>query len=182
MRIKNFTLMLMAVLFSAVGFAQKSFSVQKDIAFNRQTKVQTKWVKQNEIGSAFAVNAKGTSSQSASTGRANARAKAAEVVTPPASGDVEYYTLTATASYGQTQNESVTRQIKIVWDADDEDVVYIQGLSYYMPSSYVMGMFNKTGDQVIFSAGQYMGNPGVDRRPLRNWFLCLYAERDHRSM
>ncbi len=162
MRIKNFTLMLMAVLFSAVGFAQKSFSVQKDIAFNRQTKVQTKWVKQNEIGSAFAVNAKGTSSQSASTGRANARAKAAEVVTPPASGDVEYYTLTATASYGQTQNESVTRQIKIVWDADDEDVVYIQGLSYYMPSSYVMGMFNKTGDQVIFSAGQYMGNPGVD--------------------
>ncbi len=162
MRIKNFTLMLMAVLFSAVGFAQKSFSVQKDIAFNRQTKVQTKWVKQNTIGSAFAVNAKGTSSQSASTGRANARAKAAEVVTPPASGDVEYYTLTATASYGQTQNESVTRQIKIVWDADDEDVVYIQGLSYYMPSSFVMGMFNKTGDQVIFSAGQYMGNPGVD--------------------
>jgi hypothetical protein len=154
--------MLMAVLFSAVGFAQKSFSVQKDIAFNRQTKVQTKWVKQNTIGSAFAVNAKGTSSQSASTGRANARAKAAEVVTPPASGDVEYYTLTATASYGQTQNESVTRQIKIVWDADDEDVVYIQGLSYYMPSSFVMGMFNKTGDQVIFSAGQYMGNPGVD--------------------
>lgn len=162
MRIKNFTLMLMAVLFSAVGFAQKSFSVQKDIAFNRQTKVQTKWVKQNTIGSAFAVNAKGTSSQSASTGRVNARAKAAEVVTPPASGDVEYYTLTATASYGQTQNESVTRQIKIVWDADDEDVVYIQGLSYYMPSSFVMGMFNKTGDQVIFSAGQYMGNPGVD--------------------
>ncbi len=162
MRIKNFTLMLMAVLFSAVGFAQKSFSVQKDIAFNRQTKVQTKWVKQNKIGSAFAVNAKGTSSQSASTGRANARAKAAEVVTPPASGDVEYYTLTATASYGQTQNESVTRQIKIVWDADDEDVVYIQGLSYYMPNSFVMGMFNKTGDQVIFSAGQYMGNPGVD--------------------
>ncbi len=162
MRIKIFTLMLMAVLFSAVGFAQKSFSVQKDIAFNRQTKVQTKLVKQNTIGSAFAVNAKGTSSQSASTGRANARAKAAEVVTPPASGDVEYYTLTATASYGQTQNESVTRQIKIVWDADDEDVVYIQGLSYFMPSSYVMGMFNKTGDQVIFSAGQYMGNPGVD--------------------
>lgn len=162
MRIKNFTLMLMAVLFSAVGFAQKSFSVQKDIAFNRQTKVQTKLVKQNKIGSAFAVNAKGTSSQSASTGRANARAKAAEVVTPPASGDVEYYTLTATASYGQTQNESVTRQIKIVWDADDEDVVYIQGLSYYMPSSFVMGMFNKTGDQVIFSAGQYLGNPGVD--------------------
>lgn len=162
MRIKNFTLMLMAVLFSAVGFAQKSFSVQKDIAFNRQTKVQTKWVKQNTIGSAFAVNAKGTSSQSASTGRANARAKAAEVVTPPASGDVEYYTLTATASYGQTQNESVTRQIKIVWDADDEDVVYIQGLSYYMPNSFVMGMFNKTGDQVIFSAGQYLGNPGVD--------------------
>lgn len=162
MRIKNFTLMLMAVLFSAVGFAQKSFSVQKDIAFKRQTKVETKLVKQTKIGSAFAVNAKGTSSQSASTGRANARAKAAEVVTPPASGDVEYYTLTATASYGQTQNESVTRQIKIVWDADDEDVVYIQGLSYYMPSSFVMGMFNKTGDQVIFSAGQYLGNPGVD--------------------
>ena len=31
-----------------------------------------------------------------------------------------------------------------------------------MPNSFVKGTFNKTGDQVTFAAGQYMGNPGVD--------------------
>ena len=58
MRIKNFTLMLLAVLFSTVGFAQKSFVLQKDVAINRQTAV-TKLVKQNSIQPVLASN-KGT--------------------------------------------------------------------------------------------------------------------------
>lgn len=155
MRIKNFTLMLMAVLFSVAGYAQKSFAPRNDIAFNRQTAVKT-LVKQNSI-SAIAVNQPSTPSRSA-----KAPAKAPEVVTPPEKGDVEYYTLTGSATYGNTTTD-VSLQVKVVWDDEDEDVVYISGLSYYMPSSFVKGTFNKEGDKVIFASGQYMGNlEGVD--------------------
>ena len=157
MRIKNFTLMLMAVLFSTVGFAQKSFTAGMDIATDRQTTVKT-LVKQTRMGNnAFAANQQNTSTSS----RAKTRAKAQELVTPPEKGEVEYYTLTGKAT-ANNQTESVSRQIKIVWDDEDEDVVYIQGLSYYMPNSFVKGTFNKEGDQVIILAGQYMGNPGAD--------------------
>ena len=156
MRIKNFTLMLMAVLFSAVGFAQKSFPVGKDIAFKRQTTVQT-LTKQNTIGSALAVKANGTTTQGTVAGRAKARAKAPDLVTPPERGDVEYYTLSGTNS----KDGAATRQVKVVWDDEDEDVLYVSGLSYYMPSSYVKGTFT-SDDKVVFAAGQYVGNPGVD--------------------
>lgn len=162
MRIKNFTLMLMAVLFSTVGFAQKSFSVRNDVAFNRQATVKT-LVKQNSIGSAFNVNQQNTTTSSSRASKA--RAKAQEVVTPPEKGDVEYYTLTGKATYytsSGSKTENVSRQVKVVWDEEDEDVVYIQGLSYYMPTSFVRGTFNKEGDKVIFESGQYVGNPGVD--------------------
>ena len=89
MRIKNFTLMLMAVLFSVAGFAQKSFTPRNDIAFNRQTAVKT-LVKQNSIGTALNVNQQNTPLPGrASKARAKAPAKAPEVVTPPEKGDVE---------------------------------------------------------------------------------------------
>ena len=154
MRIKNFTLLLLAVLFSTVGFAQKSFTVQKDIAYTRQTNAQT-FVKQNSLKSEFAATPKGTPSPRTS---AKAPAKAPALVTPPETGFVEYFTLEGTNS----KDGAATRQVKVVWDDEDEDVVYISGLSYYMPNSFVKGTFNKMGDQVTFAAGQYMGNPGVD--------------------
>ena len=156
MRIKNFTLMLLAVLFSTVGFAQKSFTVQKDLAYTRQTQVQT-MVKQNSLPG-FAKNQQSAPTKGCA---AKARAKAAELVTPPEKGYLEYYTLTGTATY-YTQSGSktvnVSRQVKVVWDDEDEDIVYISGLSYYMPSAFVMGTFNKEGDQVTFAAGQFMGD------------------------
>ena len=165
MRIKNFTLMLMAVLFSVAGFAQKSFTPRNDVAINRQTTIQ-KMVKQNGI-SAIAVNQPSTPSRSA-----KAPAKAPEVVTPPEKGDVEYYTLTGSATYGNNTTTDVSRQVKVVWDDEDEDVVYISGLSYYMPSSFVKGTFNKEGDKVIFASGQYMGNPGADI------YFCAYNTKE----
>ena len=159
MRIKNFTLMLMAVLFSVAGFAQKSFTPRNDVAINRQTTIQ-KMVKQNSI-SAIAVNQPSTPSRSA-----KAPAKAPEVVTPPEKGDVEYYQLTGTGAYyngTSFTSEDISRIITVVWDDEDEDVVYISGLSYYMPKAFVMGTFNKEGDQVTFASGQYLGNiQGID--------------------
>lgn len=171
MRIKNFTFMLLAVLFSTVGFAQKSFPVRNDVAFDRQTTVKT-LVKQNSIGDAFNVNQQNTP---ASSRASKARAKAQELVTPPEKGDVEYYTLTGKATYytsSGSKTENVSRQIKLVWDDEDEDVVYVQGLSYYMPNSFVRGTFNKEGDKVIFECGQYVGNPGVDL------YFCGYDGKD----
>ena len=153
MRIKKFTLLLMAVLFSAVGFAQKSFPVGKDISFSRQAQVQT-LVKQNRIGSAIALSPK---SEAAKTASEKAPAKAPEVVTPPADGEVEYYTLTGTNS----KDGATTRQIKLVWDDEDDDVFYVSGLSYYLPNAYVKGTF-VSDETVVFAAGQYMGNVGID--------------------
>ena len=76
MRIKNFTLLLLAVHFSTVGFAQKSFTVQKDIAYTRQTNAQT-FVKQNSLKSEFAATPKGTPSPRTSA-KAPAKAPAAK--------------------------------------------------------------------------------------------------------
>ncbi len=146
MRIKNFTLMLMAVLFSTVSFAQKSFVLQKDVALNRQPAV-TKLVKQSSILPALAVS---QGNKPASV--AKARAKAPEVVTPPEKGDVEYYTL----SGNNSRESGVSRTVKVVWDDEDEDVVYISGLSYYLPEAFVKGTFTDERT-VVFEKGQYFG-------------------------
>lgn len=148
MRIKKFTLMLMAVLFSVTGFAQKSFPVGKDIAFNRQAKVQMQ-VKKDKIGTSFAMQQKNRPTQAAN----KVRAKAPEVVTPPEAGEVEYYTLTATNHLGNP----VTRTVQLVWDDEDDDILYVSGLSYYIPDAFVKGTF-VSEDKVVFEKGQYMGD------------------------
>ena len=145
MRIKVFTLMLMAVLFSSVGFAQKSIPVEKRFAFNREAKFQL--MKQNSFKSALAVNPQNNTGRRAA---AKSPAKAPQVVTPPADGEVEYFTLEGTNSKGG----NVTRTVEVIWDGDDD--VYISGLSYYLPNAYVKGTFK--GDDVIFEMGQYMGS------------------------
>ena len=150
MRIKNFTLMLLAVLFSTVGFAQRS-SLQKDLASVRKAGIPA-LVKQTSFRPAFVANPKNAPASSA----AKAPAKAPELVTPPASGYLEYFTLTGTI-YANQSTSSVSRTVKLVWDDEDEDVVYISGLSYYMPDAFVKGTFTE-GDTVVFAAGQYMGS------------------------
>lgn len=164
MRIKNFTLMLMAVLFSVAGFAQRPFTSRNNLAINRQTTIQ-KLVKQNSIKSAIAVNQSGTPSRSAKVS-AKAPAKAPELVTPPEKGFLEYYTLTGTNSRGG----KMSRQVQVVWDDMDEDIVYISGFSYFFPKSFVMGTFNKEGDQVTFKAAQYMGDVNTEDGPAPVYF------------
>lgn len=146
MRIKNFTLMLLVLLMSAASFAQKSFSVQKSMAFNRQAMVKT-LTAQTRILPALAASQKTFPTRVAAKAPANA-----EVVTPPAEGEMEYFTLTGTAVYGQTV-ENVTRTVKVVWDGDD---VYISGLSYYIPDAFVKGTFT-SDNEVLFEKGQFLG-------------------------
>ena len=143
MRIKNLTLMLMAVLFSLAGFAkvQKSMPIEKRFAFNREAKAV---LKQNKQTSAFALNSQATPVRPVSG------PKAASVVTPPEDGEVEYFTLVGTNS----REGDITRTVQVIWDGDDD--VYISGLSYFMPFSFVKGTF-KDDETVIFEMGQYMG-------------------------
>ena len=168
MRIKNFTLILMAVLFSAVGFAQKPTLSKEALAINRLAKVvpagQTKGVqklaKQSAVMAGLSVNSKDLpASVAADNAPAYSPAKAAGVVTPPEDGEMEYFTLTGQNSKG---SGTTTRTVKVIFDANDEDIVYVSGLSWYLPNAYVQGIFSKEGDQVIFAAGQYMGDAGAD--------------------
>ena len=153
MRIKNFTLMLMAVLFSVAGFAQKP--TREALAIDRVMTVQ-KPVMQSTLKPDFAMNSvKGSAPASVPAPRAAAKApaKAPEVVTPPEKGELEYFTLTGRNSVGG----DITRTVKVVWDPEDEDIVYVSGLSYYLKDAFVMGTFNREGDQVVFLKGQYLG-------------------------
>jgi hypothetical protein len=147
--------MLMALLFSVASFAQKSFAVKKDIAFNRQAQVQA-LVKQTTPLSAFAM--KHGNVPAATRSVAKAPAKAAEVVTPPEDGEVEFFNLSGTAVIRQSAYP-VERTVKVVWDGDDD--VYISGLSYYSPDAFVKGTF-VSDTTVVFAGGQYMGNVGAD--------------------
>ena len=145
MRIKNFTLMLMAVLFSLAGYAQvqKSMPIEKRFAFNREAKAV---LKQNKQTSAFAMSPQVKPARRATI----SGPKAVGVVTPPEDAEVEYFTLSGTNSRGG----AITRTVQVIWDGDDD--VYISGLSYFMPYSFVKGTF-KDDETVIFEKGQYMG-------------------------
>lgn len=152
MRIKHFTLMLMAVLFSVAGFAkvQKSMPAEKRVAFNREAKAALKQNKQTPV---FAMNSQATPVRPATI---VSGPKAASVVTPPEDGEVEYFTLSGTNSRGG----NVSRTVQVVWDGDDD--VYISGLSYFLPYAFVKGTF-KDDETVIFEKGQYMGTlDGMD--------------------
>ena len=145
MRIKNFTLMLMAVLFSLAGYAQvqKSMPIEKRFAFNREAKAV---LKQNKQTSAFAMSPQVKPARRATI----SGPKAVGVVTPPEDAEVEYFTLSGTNSRGG----AITRTVQVIWDGDYD--VYISGLSYFMPYSFVKGTF-KDDETVIFEKGQYMG-------------------------
>ena len=145
MRIKNFTLMLMAVLFFVAGFAQvqKSIPAEKRFAFNREAKAA---LMQNKQTSVFAMNSQVTHVRPATV----KGAQAPNVVTPPEDGEVEYFTLSGTNSRGGY----ISKTVQVIWDGDDD--VYISGLSYFLPYSFVKGTF-KNDETVIFEKGQYMG-------------------------
>ena len=158
MRIKNFTLMLLAFLVSAVCLAGKPTAERKVFAFDRNLAAQ-KLTKQGFVKAGLTKYMRelpaGTSSKAA-----KAPAKATEVVTPPEDGELEYFTLTGTGvsfnSSGQPVSASVKRTVKVVWDGDD---VYVSGLSYYLPDAFAKGVF-VDDETIVFEKGQFMGNIG----------------------
>lgn len=158
MRIKNFTLMLLAFLVSAVCLAGKPTAERKVFAFDRNLAAQ-KLTKQGFVKAGLTKYMRelpaGTSSKAA-----KAPAKAAEVVTPPEDGELEYFTLTGTGVYFNSSSQpvsvSVKRTVKVVWDGDD---VYVSGLSYYLPDAFAKGVF-VDDETIVFEKGQFMGNIG----------------------
>ena len=112
MRIKNFTLMLVAVLFSAVSFAQKSLPARQDIAIDRLAKVlplkQTQTVQSLTKQCAVQTTPAATPQNNpAPRAASKARAMAPEVVTPPEDGEMEYYTLTGSNSRSGETSKTV---------------------------------------------------------------------------
>ena len=146
MRIKNFTLLLFAFLVSAVCLAGKPAVDKKVFAFDHQLMTQ-KLTQRVMVKPEYAKNVRTMSAHR----KAKAVAKAAEVVTPPEEGELEYFTLKGTAL---TQGEEVTRKVSVVWYGDDD--VYISGLSYFLPDAFVKGTF-VDDETVVFEKGQYFG-------------------------
>ena len=137
MRIKTFTLMTLALLVSAVSFAQKP-SLDCSALVSKELRNQ----KGSESLSLISIEG-----NSPATFKAPRRA---EVVTPPADSDVSYYKL---AGYHSRPKSTTERTVKVIWDGDD---VYVSGLSYFLPDAFVKGTFTDD-NTVVFSANQFFG-------------------------
>ncbi len=152
MRIKNFTLMVLALLMSTVSFAQKPANISQILKQNvalqqRSSKAPLQF---------FNKDMKKVRSQQATAAK-KAPAKTPEVVVPPAGSEATYYTATGTGyTYGNSgwNQVAINRTVEVVWDG--YDVVYIKGLSTYMPESYIKGTF-KDETTVVFEKDQYLG-------------------------
>lgn len=145
MRIKNFTLIVLALLMSTVSFAQKPANISQILKQNvalqqRLSKAPLQF---------FNKDVKKVRSQQATAAK-KAPAKASEVVVPPTDGEVVYYKATGTA-YGGSK---VERTVTVVWDGLED--VYISGLSYYAQDSYIHGTLVDE-NTVVFPMGQYLG-------------------------
>lgn len=151
MRTKNFTLMLFAFLVSAVCLAGKPTVDRKAFAYDRHVMAQ-KLTKQSYAKTGLDQYLRELPAPKASNTAKKAPAKAPEVVTPPAGGEVEYFTLTGTNSKGG----QTSRTVKLIWDG--LDIVYISGLSYYLPDAFVKGTYNEADETFVFASGQYLGN------------------------
>lgn len=154
MKIKKFTLLTLALLVSAVAFAQKA-----NVSLDKSR------VLMNDILPKLSVAATSKTNpipvEQNTTNRANAPRKA-ETVTPPSGLDAEYFVVTGDyhtySSSGWSDTKSVERTVKVYWDGDD---VYIQGIDYYAEEAFVKGTFTDD-NTVVFPKGQYLGNVGAD--------------------
>ena len=70
------------------------------------------------------------------------------LVTLPEGVEAEEFTLTLDNNYGVTETTKL-----VAFDGND---VYVQGLAYYFPESFVKGTLNEDG-QYVFKSGQFVG-------------------------
>ena len=146
MRIKTFTLFTLALLLSAVSFAQKSnharvLNTTQSTLVTDLTRTQMR--SQVLPDATFAQKAK--SSQTTAKNTVNRIA----AVSLPSGVESTYYILKGTSSRGG-ETETLA---KVAYDGDD---VYISGLSYFLPDAFVKGTFTDD-NTVVFSAGQSFG-------------------------
>ena len=155
MKIKKFTLMTLALLVSAVAFAQKV-----DVSLNKSRVLDL-----NDISAKVLVAATSKTDPTPveqSNSLRNKAPRKAEVVTPPSDLDAEYFVVTGeyyySTSSGWSPTQNVERTVKVYWDGND---VYIQGVDYYASDAYIKGTFTDN-NTVVFPIGQYLGNVGAD--------------------
>ena len=156
MRIKTFTLLLLASLVSIASFAQKPVALNRammqNASFQRPAKVSMLASKGRQKGAQAPVTSK------------KAPAKAPAIVTPPEDGEVIYYNATGTSylymGTGWSDPNAFKRTVSVIWDGIDD--VYIMGLSHYVRDKYIHGTF-QDATHVVFPMGQYLGDDlGVD--------------------
>ncbi len=82
--------------------------------------------------------------------------RAEELVTPPEGATIEDYTLNITYSMAQQSAFQDTSKEFTAKVAFNSKYVYVSGLAYYFPSSYVVGTLND--NKVTFKGGQYVGS------------------------
>jgi hypothetical protein len=142
MRIKTFALMLLALLMSTLSFAQKPTApIDKQFLAQRPSMVQKGMTLPGQMTMSNKVTATPKFTPVNQIG----------VVTPPAGGDVLYYTLSG--KHSRLSGGKLERTVKVIFDGDD---VYISGLSYFCPDAFVKGTIDR--DKIKFAAMQYMGD------------------------
>lgn len=142
MRIKTFTLMLLALFVSALSFAQKPTApIEKQFLAQRPSMVQKGMTLPGQMAMSNKVTATPKFAPMNQIG----------VVVPPAGGDVLYYTLSG--KHSRLSSGKLERTVKVIFDGDD---VYISGLSYFCPDAFVKGSLNR--DVWSFEPLQYMGD------------------------
>ena len=142
MRIKTFTLMLLALFVSALSFAQKPTApIEKQFLAQRPSMVQKGMTLPGQMAMSNKVTATPKFAPMNQIG----------VVVPPAGADVLYYTLSG--KHSRLSSGKLERTVKVIFDGDD---VYISGLSYFCPDAFVKGSLNR--DVWTFEPLQYMGD------------------------
>ncbi len=96
-------------------------------------------------------------------------ARAEELVTPPEGATVEDYTLSITYSMAQQSAFQDTSKEFTAKVAFNGKYVYVSGLAYYFPSSYVVGTLNN--NKVTFKGGQYVGSDMYGNEYLSSYTL-----------
>jgi len=140
---KRFTLLTMLVaLLSVTAFAQKGSKLRPMEPMVNATATMT-----------------GVAAPAQFANKVSRRA-AGELVTPPSTANVEeWYTASGTFYlYGRYGFEDYTLNMSTIKVATDGNDLYIQGLSYYFPESWIKGTVS--GSTVVFANSQYVG--GVD--------------------
>ncbi len=129
----------------------------------------------NFVGEADAPNSKGLFNYCFDFVLTPGAVKEDEVVTPPATLQVDAYKLTANYLSWDDQEQqvrtAVTDTLYLGMDGND---VYLQGLNPFLPEAWIAG--TKNGNTLIFPTGQYFGMGTFQGVPNLKMYFIGYGE------